>query len=71
MLKYSSIWQNACFATMQFCSEDPSNHGYGDQHYITRFTYSFTKDNLARCTKSTIARNGAYNNEKICMCASL
>lgn len=38
-----------------------------DQHYITRFTYSFTKDNLARCTKSTLARNETYNNEKICV----
>lgn len=47
---------NALFATMQFLLEDSRAIMATNRHYITRFTYSFTKDNLARRTKSTLTR---------------
>ena len=63
--------KNARFATMQFLLKDLSYRGYGDQHHVTRFTYSFTKDNLAHDTQEVVSHAKTNNKEKYVCGASL
>ena len=66
------FWQNAWFATMQFFVFENSRAimATEDQVYITRFLYSFTKDNLARYTKKC-SRTQRLTTHNTCTCASL
>ena len=45
-----------------------SHLGYESTFYFTWFTYSFTKDNLARCTKVCSHAIETYNKEKMYVC---